>query len=57
MDNKNSDLIKILIIVALILVIYLLSEKYFKVEPPAPTYQTYDQDNRLQRIRKGLTGK
>lgn len=57
MDNKNSDLIKILILVALILVIYLLSEKYFKVEPPAPTYQTYDQDNRLQRIRKGLTGK
>lgn len=57
MDKKNADLIKILILVAVILAIYLLSEKYLKIEPPTPTYQTYDQDNRLQRIRKGLTGK
>ena len=57
MNKDHSNLLKILILIALILFIYLLSAKYFPTKTKKPSYQSYEQGNRLERIRKGLTGK
>jgi hypothetical protein len=57
MKKETKNLITILTVIAAIFVIYFISVKFFPDEPVKPSYESYGQDNRLERIRKGMTGK
>jgi hypothetical protein len=57
MNKNNKNLLKILILIAVILGVYLISALYFPQKTVKPSYDSYEQGNRLERIRKGLTGK
>ena len=54
MRDKKKQVTIILTIVLAIIFLYLLSEKYFKLEPVTPHYEKHDQSNRLRKIRQGL---
>ena len=57
MKKETKHLLIILAIIGALFLIYFISVKFFPTEPVKPSYESYEQGNRLERIRKGMTGK
>ena len=57
MKNDKQQVTIIITVVLAIILLYLLSEKFFKLEPVTPHYEQHDQSNRLSKIRQGLQKK
>ena len=54
--KKNSRIQAIIAVLFFMLIIlaYIYSEIYIEDNIPKPKYESYDQTNRLEKIRKGL---
>ena len=52
-STLKQTITAVLLFILLILA-YILSEKYMADNMPRPRYDSYDQSNRLDKIRKGL---
>lgn len=57
MKKEKKQALIIFIIALVIVALYLLSDRFFKLEPVTPHYEKYDQSGRLSKIRQGLEKK